>query len=549
MIYLSALLISMFITISLVPVLRSTAARFKLVDMPNPRKVHNRAVPKVGGIAMAIGALVPILTWLEADPFVRSLLTSMGILIIVGIIDDVQTLGYKTKFLGQCVAAIIIVLWGGVEIRSLGDINPFSEQMPVFLSIPLTLFVIIGVTNAINLSDGLDGLAGGISMLSFICLGYMAYCSGELMIAIICIAVIGSIFGFLRFNTYPATIFMGDTGSQLLGFIAVTLSLKITQGNTPYSPLLPLMLLGFPILDTLAVMTERISKKRSPFVADKNHFHHKLMRLGLFHTEAVFIIYILQALLVTSAYLLRFHSDWLLLFSYILFSSGIVAGFVVADVKSWQIKRYDVFDLAIKGKLKVLKQKQIPIRVLFRVVQFGLPLLLIITIMLPKKIPGFFPYYAMALAAALSWSALFRKAVMGGIIRIGLYMTVPFLVYLSVDRASGVWANPPMEHLYGISFVLLAVCIILTLKFTRRQRGFKSTPMDFLILFIALIVPNLPGLPIMNHSLGAIAIRVIVFLFGYEVLLGELRSEYDSVAVTTISALIILSLRGWVFSA
>ena len=129
---------------------------------------------------------------------------------------------------------------------------------------------------------------------------------------LLCTAIVGAIFGFLRFNTYPATVFMGDTGSQLLGFLAITLSIGVTQRETPLSPLLPLLLLGFPVLDTITVMAERIASGRMPFSPDKNHFHHKLMRLGLFHTEAVVTIYGITALLTAAAYLLRFHSDWLL---------------------------------------------------------------------------------------------------------------------------------------------------------------------------------------------------------------------------------------------
>lgn len=226
---------------------------------------------------------------------------------------------------------------------------PDNVFLPDWFAIPFTLIAIVGVTNAINLSDGLDGLAGGISLLSFICIGCLAYCSANIVIALLSIAVVGAILGFLRFNTYPAVMFMGDAGSQLLGFLAVTLSLALTQGNTSFTPLLPLILLGFPVLDTLTVMFERVAGGKSPFVADKNHFHHKLIRLGLYHTEAVLVIYIFQAFLVTSAFVFRFYPEWFLLIFYIIFSTGILSGFFVAKKRGWKFKRYDLADVKTVG--------------------------------------------------------------------------------------------------------------------------------------------------------------------------------------------------------
>ena len=178
MILLSTLLISMFVTMALIPILKTAALKLGGgLDVPNERKVHIKPVPKVGGVAMALGALLPVLLMIDG-----------------------------------------------------GDAA----------AIPFSILVIVGVTNAINLSDGLDGLAGGISLLIFICIGWLAFTGvavpDRVLVLLLCAAVIGAIFGFLRFNTYPATVFMGDAGSQLLGFLAVTLALGITQHNAAFSP-------------------------------------------------------------------------------------------------------------------------------------------------------------------------------------------------------------------------------------------------------------------------------------------------------------------------
>ncbi len=191
------------------------------------------------------------------------------------------------------------------------------------------------------------------------------------------LALAGSIFGFLRFNTYPAELFMGDTGSQFLGFSAVSLSLSLTQGQTALSPLLPLMILGFPVLDTLAVMAQRITEGRPLFSPDKNHFHHKLIGLGFYHSESVLFIYIVQALLITAAFFFRFSSEWFLLAGYLALSAVILAGFNIAESRHWKLQRYHFFDGLIKGRLARLRERGILIKVCFRTVLFGVPLLLV----------------------------------------------------------------------------------------------------------------------------------------------------------------------------
>jgi UDP-GlcNAc:undecaprenyl-phosphate GlcNAc-1-phosphate transferase len=301
MIFLTTLLLSVFITISLIPILTRVSLKINLVDFPDSRKVHTSPMPKSGGIAMAIGALIPVIIWTSQESFVKWYLIGSTVILISALIDDIKGHGPWTKFLSQVIAALIIILPGSLKIENLGMLLPDGFLLPVWISIPLTLIAIVGVTNAINLSDGLDGLAGGICLLSFSCLGYIAYLSGNEQIALISVALAGAIFGFLRFNTYPASIFMGDTGSQFLGFSAIVLSVKLTQCETPLSPLLPIIILGFPVLDTIAVMSQRYQEGRPIFRADKNHFHHKLMRLGFYHNESVIIIYMIQSGLVITA--------------------------------------------------------------------------------------------------------------------------------------------------------------------------------------------------------------------------------------------------------
>ena len=424
-----------------------------------------------------------------------------------------------------------------------GCVPPGRVLLSNWIAVPLTLIVIVGVTNAINLSDGLDGLAGGITLLSFCCVAYLAYQAEHPVIGVLAVAVAGAIFGFLRFNTYPAILFMGDAGSQLLGFLAVTLSVKLTQVSAPLSPLLPLLLLGFPILDTMTVMLERIREGKSPFVADKRHFHHRLIRLGLFHTEAVLVAYIIQASMVAAAFFLRFYSDWVILAFYTLFSGLILGVFLTAERAHWTFKRTSIVDKVIKKRLKVLKDKQVFIKVCFGIVEYGLPFILVFTCFVPVAIPASVSIFASGLLGLLLLTWFFKREWIGGSIRGALYLFIPVILYLS-ERNAAPWINDEGLHFYDLSFGAVVVFVIFTLKLTRRQKGFKTTPMDFLILLVALVVPNLPDAQIQSYQMGLFAAKIVVMFFGYEVLMGELRGSWGKITWFTVGALAVCCVRG-----
>ncbi|MFZ7113718.1 MAG: MraY family glycosyltransferase, partial [Desulfatiglandales bacterium] len=387
-------------------------------------------------------------------------------------------------------------------------------------------------------SDGLDGLAGGIALLSFIFIGYLAYRVENVPVFLFSVAVIGAIFGFLRYNTYPATLFMGDTGSQFLGFLAVTLSVSLTQENRPYSPVLPLLLLGMPVLDTAVVMVTRMARGKSPFVADMNHFHHKLMRMGLYHTEAVFVIYMLQAFLVVCAFLFRYYSEWFLLNLYVVVSLLIVGGCHVALRAGWTLERPGPYDRMIKMPLRALKDKQIAIKASGRVMGVLLPVLLLFSCVVPGAVPAYFSWGALGCGAVLCLVWFLKRPWAPVTLRLLLYLFIPFVVFFS-ELDEGGWMGERLSLIYDLSFAVMVFFVIITLKFTRRQRGFKTSPMDFLIIFIALIVPNLPDPGIKHYHMGMVAAKMIVLYFSYEVLIGELRGKVGRLVLWTLAALLV----------
>jgi UDP-GlcNAc:undecaprenyl-phosphate GlcNAc-1-phosphate transferase len=544
--FLSTPLLSFLITIALVPVLSAMAERMRIVDIPDERKVHKRPIPRIGGIAMAVGVFVPVFIWNFGDTFVRSFLIGAAIVVAFGILDDLRGLGFKWKFLGQFAAALVVVLLGGVKIHTLGMLLPGGFELPGWVSVPLAVVVIVGVTNAINLADGLDGLAGGICLLTFVCIGFLAYLEGELAIGFVCLAMAGAIFGFLRFNTHPATVFMGDTGSQLLGFSAVTLSLGLTQGNTALSPVVPLLLLGIPVLDTLFVMIVRLVRGRSPFAADKNHIHHNLMNFGFHQEESVLVIYTCQMALVVAAFLLRFYSDWLLLGVYLAFSSVAVFLLVLANGNGWQSRPVtNMPRFAGFRYLKRLKEEGRVIKPAFRTLRVGLPLFLVLTCLFPADLPSYAANCALGFCGLIVAIWLLSPERLGDVLRPVLYLFIPFIAYQSSFAAAG-WAKGMPLRLYNIAVFLLAVQVILVSKFSKRNEGFTSTPLDFLIFFLALVVPNLPDQSLKAYHLGQVAAKIVILYFSYEVLLAESRRELSFLAGGTVAALAVLIARGLV---
>jgi len=536
--FLSTLIIAVLITSLTIPLLQRLALRYSLVDIPNERKVHSKPIARVGGVAMALGAFVPLIYWQRGDRFLQAYLLSALVLVAFGLADDLLDISPAWKFLGQSAAAAIIIGLGGVQVLTLGSLLPEGIALPPWGLIVLTLVAIVGVTNAINLSDGLDGLAGGISLLGIAFIGFLAWQEGDLIIGLIAVALCGAIFGFLRYNTFPASIFMGDTGSQLLGFSAIALALSLTQGNTPLSPAVPLLILGFPVLDTLSVMTGRIIRGRSPFSADKSHFHHSLLALGLHQTESVLVIYVIQVTLIVAAYLLRFYSDWLLLGGYLFFSATVLTIFAVTRRCEWEPKRTRPV-WKWKLYLRFVRDRTSTIKYLYRGLYLLYPAMLVAIFAISGPASG-----AVALSAvgAVVLMALVHhflperfKSLLHGIV----YLMVPYGVYLSERWIAG---QPPVVATgYNLLFGLLALLNILVSKLTRRKEGFKSTPLDFLIFFLA-VAPLLPVASAPDLWLGLVAAKVIILYYSWEVLMAEMRGAYTQVVcgiVTSMAALVL----------
>ncbi|MBN2058601.1 MAG: undecaprenyl/decaprenyl-phosphate alpha-N-acetylglucosaminyl 1-phosphate transferase [Candidatus Saganbacteria bacterium] len=299
LIYFLSLALAFFVTYLTTPVVKRLAAKIGAVDVPNDRKIHSFPVPRLGGLSIYAGFMAAVgLAFLLAKLAGSRLNFAMGagvvlggsLLMLVGIFDDIHTLRPTTKLVWQTIASGIVIAFG-VEISFIS--NPFNGILSLgILAVPLTLFWMVGVTNAINLIDGLDGLATGVTAIASLTLFFVALRTHQVGAAILMISLFGACLAFLRFNFFPATIFLGDSGSMLLGFILAASSvIGVLKTTLVVALIVPLLVLGVPIMDTLFAIGRRIKNGRHPFEADNKHIHHLLLNAGLNKREAVLAIY------------------------------------------------------------------------------------------------------------------------------------------------------------------------------------------------------------------------------------------------------------------
>jgi len=511
-----AALLSMGITVLLIPPLMHWAARLGVLDQPGVRKVHANPIPRVGGIAMAVGMLVAMMVWGSSSTPMRAYLLAIGVLLIFGIQDDRLTLSPGWKLLGQILAALIVMYLGHVNVNILRHVD--AHELPTWLSMPITLVFIVGVTNAINLADGLDGLAGGTTMLCMSGLLLLALSSDSGDVAFVCMVTVGAVVGFLRYNTHPARIFMGDAGSQLLGFSAAVFSLVLTQDRElPFSAALPLLLLGVPVIDTLTVMTERVLDGRSPFQADRTHVHHRLLALGFDHHEAVMVIYSVQALLLVLAWYLRFAFDVVITAVFVAVAVSIVTLLRQARLRGWRW-RAESKGAPKKSWLRLQIQWLKHDERLNRWVGYliGTAIVSYATLLIVNR-PT--PPLDIRILSAVSAAVVLVSVIVhragtqaGWLERAALYVSA--LIAVSLDRPG--WLPPDIKFVFElIIFIGLAAAIATRLQLSADRR-FRVTPLDVLVLLIAVALPNLPGSIISGYAAGWMVAKILLLLYGIE---------------------------------
>jgi UDP-GlcNAc:undecaprenyl-phosphate GlcNAc-1-phosphate transferase len=509
-----AFVVALSVTAALIPLLAHWAPAIGLTDAPGPRKVHLAPVPRVGGLAMAAGLFVATLLTVELSLPVRGLLLGLLVLVVFGLWDDRVNLGYGAKFAGQIIAVGICVFVGNIHVGNLafGGLDGVSPGVSMLIS----FVFLIGITNAINLADGLDGLAGGMALLCLCAIAIFSVASGNASVTAIALIEAGAVLGFLRFNTHPARVFMGDCGSQMLGLSVGALALLATQGETcALSAALPLLLLGLPIMDTLTVMLTRIRAGRSPFAADRNHLHHRLLNLGFEHREAVLLIYLLQVALVLLAYFMRFELDSQIILTFGIFATGVLWLLHRATHSGWRLR-----NVAAPGGVRSYVDG---IRSTTRIPTFALCVMIaclavyVLTVVVSSgHVSMDLGVLCSALLVALLLLSTWRaERSLLWFERGAAYMSVVLLVYLDQTTPH----KPPFLTTLSWTFIGITGAAALVRFMLSPTRRFELTTLDLIVIFVALVLPNLPGSVSLPSDLPGGIAKAVILLYVVEMLL------------------------------
>lgn len=313
--------LAFLITFFSIPVIIEVAKDKNLFDVPGGRKVHKIVIPTLGGLGIFAGFIISTLIGAPpSSPILQYIIASVMVIFFLGIKDDILILSAPKKFIGQLVAAGIIIKFAGIQITNMYGLFGIYE-LPHTISIIFTLFTMVVITNSFNLIDGVDGLAGSLGLLTAGIFGFYFAQTGQTLFAVMALSLAGSLVGFLIFNYNPARIFMGDTGSLLIGLLNSIFVVKfISEASDPASvlPLESAPAIGFailivPLFDTLRVVSLRVISRRSPFSPDRNHIHHFLLDLGMNHKLITWTCLAANIIFIALAYFLRFAGTTLVI--------------------------------------------------------------------------------------------------------------------------------------------------------------------------------------------------------------------------------------------
>lgn len=293
------LLVAFVVAAAVTPAAIKIAPKIGAMDIPkDERRMHKKPMPRFGGIAIYLGIMVALAVFAFKDKGITSVMTGCTLIYMLGLIDDLKDLKPLVKLCGQIVCATVVYIMG-VRIEFItnyfGPGNMAFGDVACFI---ITVLWLIAITNAVNLIDGLDGLAAGIAAISALCIGYVAYIHGQYVPTLAMMAIAGAALGFLPYNFNPAKIFMGDSGSELLGFsIAAVSILGTVKSATIVVVIIPALVLGLPIFDTVMAIFRRLAKHQSIGTADKDHLHHRIMKAGFGQKRAVMILYCISGIM------------------------------------------------------------------------------------------------------------------------------------------------------------------------------------------------------------------------------------------------------------
>ena len=527
----------------LVPYVARMSVHIGVLDKPGERKIHQQATPRLGGIAIFSSLLFSIIFFCPIDQHIKGLLAGAIIIFLTGLADDLANLSPRQKFAGEFLAAGLAVFMGDICVRHLG--NPFGmgiiELGP--LAIPFTIIGIVGLINAINMLDGLDGQAGGVCAIICVTFAIVAFFSGNDNLLVLAVALLGTLLGFLRYNHHPAIIFMGDSGSLLVGYCMGVFSVMLaTGGARPVSPYIPLMVLWVPILDTLVVMFNRWRAGKRLFSPDKSHLHHRLLDLGIGHRSTVMVIYGLSYLLCLLAIAGLKLTDSVLLALLLMISLTVYGGLKYLTRSG----RGERLGFSSEASLHIISRY---IRVLAHRSAFltvAIKYLILAVLLLPVFIShddihalSLFPLFILIISVYLyfsrhTWNNLLLQ---GSIYIAGAFMLLVTENYGRDHALFGV----PLQVVSHLIFLILLALVGIKVLIRRRLSLLIVSRLEYLIMLIVLTVPLLPqSVSGPLHLLTVSAKSVILFVGFKLVVMRQIRRNRKIILAIVVSTLVLV---------
>lgn len=529
------------LSLAIIPAMIKLAPALGMMDRPDERKVHKGLIPRVGGWGIVIGALVPIMIWLPLDRMSSLYVWGGVILLIFGALDDSYEMGHYVKFVGQFLAVIPLVVFGDFYVSQVPFIGiPLGPA----LGMPFTVVAMIGVINALNHSDGLDGLASGEALLSLAAIIYLAFLAQSNVAIILTLAVIGGLLGFLRYNSHPATVFMGDSGSQFLGFTLGFLVIWITQWiDTSLSPSVALLLLGLPVADILVVLKKRAASGSNLFRASRNHIHHRLLALGFAHQESVVIIYSVQTLCVLVGLMLRDRPDWLIVLIYLAVCFSVLMGLNLAEQKGWKAstdKKVSAFGHAVsffRKRLLVVAPRKF--------LDYALPAYFVAGAILVREVPSDFGVMAsivFVLMLVLPWIKEGTRSLM---YRGLIYITATFVIYLELNYPYEAYLAAWLENVRLAFFVLVGLSVLAAIRFSPRRRKyeFEPTGTDYLMVVAIVVSISYSAIGKTGALFTHLVLQLVTVLYACELTLIEKRSRWNTLTLGALVCAGIIAIR------
>jgi len=519
--YLLYFCFSILLTTVMVPVFIKIGKYFGIVDKPGLRKVHVLPIPRTGGLAVIIGGMVPFILLVKNSRLLIGICLGALCLLMIGIIDDIWDLNCRWKFFGQILAAALTLLVCNIGLNPTLELWQGITVDLRLLAFPLSLFFLLATTNIINLSDGLDGLAGGICLLIFFSSGIFAYFREDFYTIAFCICMIGAIIGFLRYNTFPAIVFLGDTGSLFLGFSVGVCMILLTRGNTIYSPVLCLYIIGVPIFDTAMVILERLIEGRPVFKADKNHIHHKLLRMGFKHNEAVIVIYAIQMLMSLLAWNLRFFTGGALLGIYLFILCSALTFFLFHKKGylsfSYIHDRLNYVDSGTARSQGGFFSKDTASLFAWCGLVGGMSLFCLFTPFIVYSVPWDIRLICLLLIICILALRRFKSRFLKTVTKFSAYFISLFYIY-SLEGQAGMFLVS-----YNILFIGMGICYLFYLITSLEKIPLFT--MDYLLLAVVILASFIPKIHPEFIHLNHIAVRALFVFFFIELFFYKIREK------------------------